>query len=118
MRCSARERANLSTVKLADTLSRPSCPHCNNQVTGPVGTTPACVTGVETTLWLRRSVVSVDRGAGRLVLEPESQGRGRIFEINYSNAAISTPARETLQTGLVSKDLADPTVPDRTIARC
>lgn len=53
----------------------------------------------------------------RLVLQPESQGRGRLFEINYSNAAISTPARETLQTGLVSKDLADPNVADRTVAK-
>jgi len=52
----------------------------------------------------------------RLVLQPESQGRGRIFEINYSNAAISTPARESLQTGLISKDLADPNVQDRFIA--
>lgn len=51
----------------------------------------------------------------RLVLQPESQGRGRIFEINYSNAAISTPAREALQRGLISKDLADPNVAESSI---
>jgi hypothetical protein len=53
----------------------------------------------------------------RLALQPDNAGRGRIFEINYSNAAWSAPSRETLQMGLLRKDIVDPNVPDQFIAQ-
>ena len=52
----------------------------------------------------------------KLVLQPDSQGRGRFFEVNYSNAGWSLPAREGLQMGLYRKDILDPNVPDRYVA--
>jgi hypothetical protein len=52
----------------------------------------------------------------RLALQPENGGRGRIFEISYSNAAWSAPSRETLQMGQLRKDVIDPNVPDQFLA--
>jgi hypothetical protein len=52
----------------------------------------------------------------RLALQPENQGRGRIFEISYSNAAWSAPSRETLQMGQLRKDVLDPNVPPQFLA--
>src|SRR5262249_40587555 len=51
----------------------------------------------------------------RLALQPENQGKGRVFEISYGNAAWSLPARETLQMGLLRKDVDDPYVTERYI---
>jgi hypothetical protein len=51
----------------------------------------------------------------RLALQPDNQGKGRVFEIAYGNAAWSLPARETLQMGLFRKDVDDPFVAERYI---
>jgi hypothetical protein len=51
----------------------------------------------------------------RLALQPANDGKGRLFEISYSNAAWSLPARETLQMGLVRKDVDDSFVAERYI---
>lgn len=53
----------------------------------------------------------------RLALQPENEGRGRVFEIAYGNAAWSLPARETIQTGQLRKENVDPRIPRRFIAQ-
>jgi len=49
----------------------------------------------------------------RLVLQPENQGRARLFEITLANSAFSPTARQTIVTGQLLKENNDPNVPRR-----
>jgi hypothetical protein len=70
---------------------------------------PACRTG-ETGLTVP---VPVTPNLDRLALQPQSQGRARLFEVTIANSAYSPTARQTLQTGQLLKDNNDPNVPQR-----